>query len=170
MNISLEQLRIASPCTASWDDMAGDERSRFCGQCRLNVYNLAAMTQGEAERLISKKEGRVCVRLYKRSDGTVITRDCPVGVSALRRRTAWIVSKVAAGLAVVIGGAAWAVNFGHPYRERVALDGTQPLAALTRWLQQTQQPQVQIMMGDIALPPTAVPVPPPPAPESTNQP
>ncbi len=35
----LENVRIASPCSASWDDMVGDERVRFCGQCTKNVYN-----------------------------------------------------------------------------------------------------------------------------------
>src|SRR3954452_5823731 len=37
----LESIRIASPCKANWDDMVGDERARFCGQCAKNVYNLS---------------------------------------------------------------------------------------------------------------------------------
>ena len=41
------RLTIASPCTASWDDMEGDDKVRFCGECELNVYNLSAMTEGE---------------------------------------------------------------------------------------------------------------------------
>jgi hypothetical protein len=74
------QLTIASPCPASWDDMEGDDRVRFCGECELNVYNLSAMTESEALKLIAEREGRVCVRMYKREDGTVMTRDCPVGL------------------------------------------------------------------------------------------
>src|SRR4051794_558697 len=46
---SLETLRIASPCTARWDEMRGDEQMRYCGQCRKKVYNLSAMTRDEAE-------------------------------------------------------------------------------------------------------------------------
>jgi hypothetical protein len=40
---NLDEIEIATPCPASWEAMTGDDRSRFCGQCRLNVYNLSAM-------------------------------------------------------------------------------------------------------------------------------
>jgi hypothetical protein len=40
----LSQIKIASPCAASWDEMRGDDRCRFCQHCQLNVYNLSAMT------------------------------------------------------------------------------------------------------------------------------
>jgi hypothetical protein len=74
------KLKIASPCPASWDDMEGDDRVRFCDECELNVYNLANMTEEQALKLVEEREGRLCVRLYQREDGTVITRDCPVGM------------------------------------------------------------------------------------------
>ena len=41
----LEDVRVASPCNASWDAMKGDDRVRFCGECQKNVYNLSAMTR-----------------------------------------------------------------------------------------------------------------------------
>ncbi len=84
----LENVAIAAPCTASWDAMVGDDRVRFCGQCEKNVYNLSAMPRDEAEALLAAREGKMCVRLYKREDGTVITSDCPVGVKRRRRRRA----------------------------------------------------------------------------------
>lgn len=59
--------------------MDGDQRVRFCQQCKLNVYNLSEMTKKDAEDLILEKEGKLCVRFYKRLDGTVLTRDCPLG-------------------------------------------------------------------------------------------
>jgi hypothetical protein len=77
---SLEQIEIASPCSADWNEMTGSDQVRFCGSCQLNVYNLSAMTRQQAETLFQEKEGRLCVRLYKRQDGTVITQDCPVGL------------------------------------------------------------------------------------------
>lgn len=105
--VSLVQLvEIASPCTASWEDMQGDDRSRFCSHCRLNVYNLSAMTEEEGERLIIEKEGKLCGRIYRRKDGTVITKDCPVGLAEIRRRTMWLGAKTAAAL-LVIAVAAW---------------------------------------------------------------
>jgi len=83
----LDNVRIASPCSADWDAMYGDERKRFCKECKLNVYNLSGMTLEEAERLVTNAEGRLCVRFYRRPDGTMITQDCPVGWAKLKQRT-----------------------------------------------------------------------------------
>jgi hypothetical protein len=84
---TLEQIRIAEPCNASWERMAGDERVRFCDGCRKNVYNLSAMNRAEAEELVREMEGRLCVRFYQRRDGTVLTDNCSVGV---RKARAWL--------------------------------------------------------------------------------
>jgi hypothetical protein len=73
------ELDFASECDASWEDMKGDERVRFCGECKLNVYNLSEMTAEEALALFKKTEGRVCVRAFERPDGTILTKNCPVG-------------------------------------------------------------------------------------------
>lgn len=94
----LENIRIASPCTASWDEMTGDERVRFCGHCAKDVYNLSGMTREESERLLRERAGNICVRLYKRHDGTVLTADCPVGVKRKRRRRI-VATAVGSGLA-----------------------------------------------------------------------
>ena len=72
-------LEFASPCPASWDEMEGDERVRFCEECKQNVYNLSEMTEDDALALIREREGRVCLRVYQRDDGTSLTKDCPVG-------------------------------------------------------------------------------------------
>ena len=73
------RLEIASPCGASWRDMEGDDRVRFCTECKLNVYNLSSMTADEALALVEEREGRLCVHFYQREDGSVLTSDCPVG-------------------------------------------------------------------------------------------
>jgi hypothetical protein len=84
--------------------MAGNDRVRYCGQCQLNVYNLSGMAQREAERLITQAEGRVCVRFYRRADGTVLTEDCPVGLRAVRRRAArWATAAFASILSFFSG-------------------------------------------------------------------
>ena len=67
----------------SWEQMTGDDRVRHCQECKLNVYNLSEMTRRDAERLITRNEGRLCVRFYRRADGTTLTRDCPRGLRAL---------------------------------------------------------------------------------------
>jgi hypothetical protein len=82
----LTHLKVAAPCQAEWKWMWGTEKVRFCGQCHLNVYNLSAMTTEQAEDLIRRTEGQLCVRFYRRKDGTVLTQNCPVGIQAFRAK------------------------------------------------------------------------------------
>ena len=79
-------LHFASPCDASWDAMEGDDTVRFCEDCKLHVYNLAEMTEDEALELFAQNEDRVCAAAYQREDGTVLTKDCPIGVEQGRVR------------------------------------------------------------------------------------
>lgn len=97
-NDAIDHLRIASPCSVAWDAMEGDERVRHCAVCSLNVYNLAGMTREEVRALLTRGEGRVCGRLYRRADGTVLTRDCPTGLRALRRRASRAAAAAVAAL------------------------------------------------------------------------
>lgn len=103
---NLERLRIASPCPTNWDSMSGDDRVRFCGLCNLNVYNISAMTGREAEQLIARTEGRLCAKLYRRPDGTIITADCPVGWRALKRRASFVAGAALTALFSLFGSAA----------------------------------------------------------------
>ena len=87
--LDLDRISVAKPCSASWGEMTGDERSRLCAGCERHVYNISALTQKETRDLIASHEGkRLCIRLFKRTDGTVITSDCPRGLAAYRRRVA----------------------------------------------------------------------------------
>jgi hypothetical protein len=83
---SLENVRIVRPCPARWQDMAGDERVRFCSLCGKNVYNLSAMTREAATKLIQERQDQLCALLYRRTDGTLLTADCPVGSKAFVSR------------------------------------------------------------------------------------
>lgn len=105
---TLDVIRVATPCHAAWDSMTGDARVRHCGECQKNVYNLSEMSRAEAEALVTKHEGRLCVRFFQRSDGTLLTADCPVGLlAAARRRLAGWFAAAAAGLLTLaaFGGA-----------------------------------------------------------------
>ncbi len=96
----LNHVQVAAPCKADWDQMIGSDRMRFCGQCNLTVYNLSGMSRNEAESLIAGNEGRLCVRFYRRFDGSIITSDCPIGLAAIRRRVSYLTKAlIAAGLA-----------------------------------------------------------------------
>lgn len=175
----LDQLTIASPCTANWDEMEGDERSRFCNQCQLNVYNLAGMPRKEAEKLLEDKEGRLCVRYYRREDGTVMTKDCPIGLRALRFKMVKLAGLTAAtvlGLVTMVFGG-----------QAVAEDKTMPCPTGPQYLTGSPAPYPLmgsiVEMGDVAGPrpimgeAVAIPQPPqdppqgeiePPPPEENN--
>ena len=158
--VVLENIRIATPCSADWDDMSGDERVRFCGKCEKNVYNLSAMSREEGEALVREKEGRLCVRLYQRTDGTVITNDCPVGVrrARLRARVWASVSGAAASVALVLG------LFGGRARADLTVDGkkntgdkkpvvTEPVRVMGGAVAIHEPDKKPPLMGKIAMPP-----------------
>lgn len=86
--IPLDVIDVEQPCPVSWDSMRGDDRVRFCNECSLHVYDLSAMTRPQAEALVNEREPgtRMCVRFYRRADGTVLTSDCGGGVRAAARR------------------------------------------------------------------------------------
>ena len=96
----LDKIKVAAPCDAEWRWMYGSDRVRFCGQCSKNVYNLSAMTTEEAEDLVRHTEGQLCVRFYRRADGTFLTGDnCPVGMRAIGKKVSkWATAAAAAAL------------------------------------------------------------------------
>jgi len=93
-------LRVASPCTMSWDHMAGDGRVRFCYSCEKNVFNVEALSDDELEALLRMPGDAPCLRVFRRADGHVLLGDCPVGAKSKRRR-----------LRVLTGAAAAAATF-----------------------------------------------------------
>jgi hypothetical protein len=102
--------RVASPCTADWNEMTGDERVRHCGECKKDVYNLSGMTRDQAEALLIQRAGNLCVRYFQRQDGTILLADCTIGAgrSRTRRRV------VAAGAAALLAGGAGLAAMHRP--------------------------------------------------------
>jgi hypothetical protein len=109
--------------------MKGNDRVRFCGECKKNVFNLSVMTRRDAEALLKESNGTLCMKLYRRVDGTVLTADCPIGLHAkatrLSRRLSWAVAG-ALGFAAAAFGQSPAVISG-----RVTYDGTHPIGEAT---------------------------------------
>lgn len=96
----LEDVRVATPCPANWDDMVGDDVTRFCGGCGKNVTNLSAMTRDDAEAFLGRAHAaNPCVRFYRRVDGTIMEGNCPTGVQKRRVRLALIGGAAAAAAA-----------------------------------------------------------------------
>lgn len=102
------KLTIATPCPVSWDTMKGDDRKRFCDMCSLNVYNISEMTRAEAENFLANSEGRICGKIYKRADGTILTKDCPVGLRAYRKKVSALAG---AAFSMILG--LFSVSFGQ---------------------------------------------------------
>jgi hypothetical protein len=83
--------------------MTGTDRVRFCGECGQHVYNLSGMTAEQATDLLRQTGGELCVRFYRRRDGTMLTADCPVGLIQLARQPwQWSKAVLAAMLAVAL--------------------------------------------------------------------
>jgi hypothetical protein len=91
----LSEIEVASPCPTDWNAMQGDEKVRFCSQCNLYVYNLSAMDAEEAADTIAQHDGSLCVRFYRKPDGTILTRDCPVGLEISRQKRRAAVERIA---------------------------------------------------------------------------
>lgn len=104
----LSQIEVASPCSAPWEEMEGDEKVRFCSQCQLHVFNLSAMDVEEAGARIAEHADGLCVRFFRRADGTLLTRDCPIGVGRKQRSRRLAIRTsvelvVAAAISTVVG-------------------------------------------------------------------
>ncbi|HVV83074.1 MAG TPA: hypothetical protein VHE35_08330, partial [Kofleriaceae bacterium] len=75
----LDNVSVASPCREAWDRMTGDARVRLCASCDRHVYNLTELSRDEAEALLLERNGELCVRYFRRWDGTILLADCEVG-------------------------------------------------------------------------------------------
>jgi TonB family protein len=100
---ALGKISVAAPCDAEWKWMYGNDRVRFCGGCSQNVFNLSAMTTEEAEDLIRREDGRLCVRYYRRSDGSILTKNCPIGLRAIRDKLTSTRTQVVAACMSLLG-------------------------------------------------------------------
>jgi hypothetical protein len=97
--------------------MIGNDSVRFCSQCHLHVYNLTELTREQAEDLILKTEGRLCARFYKRADGTLLTRDCPVGLVLLRQKCKSVLTKALGLVAACYLALIACFGSDHPIQE-----------------------------------------------------
>ncbi|MFT3687141.1 MAG: hypothetical protein QM783_19830 [Phycisphaerales bacterium] len=157
----LQRAQIAAPCHARWEDMTGDDRVRHCAECRLDVYNIAEMTDAQAEALLrlafdddgsSKKP--LCARIFRRADGTVITANCPVGLDAISTKARRGAARIAAALGVttIIGWAA-AMEQGPSAKWL----GCQPFTVVAKAMGRQPVPPLTTMRGGrvcITRPPT----------------
>lgn len=100
----LDRAFVETPCPTTWDKMKGSDSVRFCHLCHLNVYNIAKLTDKEAEAVLSqgKDGGRVCALLYRRPDGTIVTDNCPRALRKVRDASKWLKAKIIAATTLAI--------------------------------------------------------------------
>ena len=89
----LNNLIIPKPCDADWDSMIGTDQMRFCKHCNLDVHNISLMTRSQAERLMARSNGRLCVRYHSNQKGQPLTLPVSQKLHHISRR----VSRIAAG-------------------------------------------------------------------------
>jgi hypothetical protein len=148
--------------------MVGDDRVRFCVHCKKDVYDLSALQRDEAEALLAERSGGMCARLYRRTDGTVLTADCPTGVRRKRRRLA-IAGAVGGGLL-----AASALRVATPVQGAIG-PSARAMGSVALPIRQvpeaTEPPIGSHMMGGLMMGETVAPIhasPPPRVPASSR--
>lgn len=67
------RVSIPKPCHANWNSMSKEEQSRFCSLCKTSVYNVADLTEQEAETVLSKDD--ICARITHNDEGHIQTRN-----------------------------------------------------------------------------------------------
>ena len=103
----LDNLRVASPCPQSWDEMDGDERVRHCWRCDQDVYNLSELTREQAEALVFAREAPCARASTVAADGTILTSDCPPGRRRYLALRGLFGALVAAVLAIFCRALSW---------------------------------------------------------------
>lgn len=72
-----DDLSIKTPCPKKWEELAGDERRRYCSACALHVWNGARLRRAEAQALVVGATERVCMRLELDPTGAPRFADSP---------------------------------------------------------------------------------------------
>lgn len=106
----LDRLQIANPCNIEWNRMAGGEQVRYCLQCDKRVYNFSKMTRGEAEAIVSAARGKLCARITRGADGTVVAEEARPALHLISRRASPVAAAVVTAI-LGISGSASAIVF-----------------------------------------------------------
>lgn len=117
--IKLDDIAIAAPCNAVWSEMSGDERMRVCGACKLSVFNLSELSRKEAEDLLNQsKPGSFCIKLFRRADGTILTKDCPTGLRLVAKAKVKLRLIASTILAIFVAGPSLARYSDPPIQQQ----------------------------------------------------
>jgi len=168
-NTDRSPLTIRTPCPKRWEELSGDGRRRFCSECSLHVHNAAALTRREAEALVARDEGRVCMRIEYDAHGAPVHKE-PRAARVVR----WLAGTGAALLAACHGAsepvpptqpAEPPSRLGEAVAPAVEMGGVaapEPLmgmvAAPVEMGDVVVQPKVRMGVGDFEVVPQTAPV------------
>jgi len=109
---------IVRPCEESWGAMHGDMRERHCELCDRQVHNFAAMTAKHIDKLVRESGGKLCARITRRGDGSLVTLES--------RSRASVAAQVVASASLVIGAAGVAAQGSNEQgsQQQAVLTGT----------------------------------------------
>lgn len=154
---SLDVIPIASPCTEDWSRMHGSEAVKFCDKCQLHVHNLSAMPEAEANALLARREGRLCVRYdvappTPEPVQTPVSEPMPIELRRKRGRPAawWRRAAAMVGLGF-LGGASLSLS-GCGEQEQVMGDAV-PTVTLDPHQVRPQLQGTDVAMGGAIAPP-----------------
>ena len=104
--ISLDVLKIDSPCPLPPSALSRSNAICFCRTCNKPVHNLTKLTTSQAQELIASAPEELCIQMERDRKGRVVTLD--YAPSTGRRARFWIpfaasMSLIAAGLQFVFG-------------------------------------------------------------------
>lgn len=85
-DVGLVEFDVPLPCSVPWENMKGDDKSRLCQTCDHHVYNFSSMDAEEIAKVLNQNQEKVCIQLYKRNDGKVISaNDCKINLRNIKK-------------------------------------------------------------------------------------
>lgn len=81
----LDQLNVAKPCSASWEEMTGNHQKRFCAECSKHVFDFSQMTRQQIEAVTAVHQGNLCARITRREDGSMVMAEPALPLYPSRR-------------------------------------------------------------------------------------
>lgn len=97
--------RLSFVCPLPWQNMNGDERSKFCSQCGHHISNISLLSHQERLALLERaRVSRVCGTYYVRLSGELVTQDNPLSARERSRIKQFGVSTLSATALVIAAG------------------------------------------------------------------
>lgn len=151
----LQQIKIEAPCPKDWEQMEGTDARRFCDHCQMQVHNFSELHPEEIQAVMISGE-RVCARMTRRSDGSLVTKSTQTVDQPMTRR-GWLeklstVATAAMGI-LMIGCGKPAANHSvgkkstnNPNQNKQSSNPDFPAG------NQALREDAKVLTGDVALP------------------